>query len=517
MTVVHRPIGAPVPSATPGPVRSLVLAGGGMRVAYQAGALRALVESGLTFSHADGASGGTMNLAMWMSGLTPIEMCDRWRSLNVQDFATIMPIRDYLRPEGVKGLGSAEGVVDRVFPHLGIDAAKINGAEGLVGTFNLCDFTRKTGVVVTSDKVDTDLLVAAISLPMVMPPVEKDGSLYLDAVWIRDANPMEAVRRGADEIWIVWCIGNTPEYRAGAFHEYVHMIEISANGALFGDFDRIREVNEAVARGERPYGRETPVQVYLVKPEYPLPLDPDLFAGEITTGTLIDMGYRDAVRALKERTPITLTPADTRMRIPGVGLAFREVMAGPFAFEESEPAKGARAGRDRRSTLTMHASVEITDLTRFLAEPQHTGLITGHLDVPGLGSAIPSKTGVFNLLAAGPDGSQLMVYELGFELAGEDNYLAGRKELRSHSGLRAWKETTTLYTRLHRGRDARGPAIGAGILTLSVAQFARMLPTIAVRNAHSALEWGDALARFGAFFSADLYDRYVLRQSPGTP
>jgi len=59
--------GAPT-AGTPGPQRSLILAGGGMRVAYQAGALRALFEAGLTFAHADGTSGGTMNLAMLFSG-----------------------------------------------------------------------------------------------------------------------------------------------------------------------------------------------------------------------------------------------------------------------------------------------------------------------------------------------------------------------------------------------------------------------------------------------------------------
>ena len=54
-----------------GPRRSLVLAGGGIRVAYQAGVLVALEEAGLRFQHADGTSGGTFNLAMLLSGLTP--------------------------------------------------------------------------------------------------------------------------------------------------------------------------------------------------------------------------------------------------------------------------------------------------------------------------------------------------------------------------------------------------------------------------------------------------------------
>ena len=39
-------------------MRSLVAAGGGMRVAWQAGVVRALQEEGLTFDHVDGTSGG---------------------------------------------------------------------------------------------------------------------------------------------------------------------------------------------------------------------------------------------------------------------------------------------------------------------------------------------------------------------------------------------------------------------------------------------------------------------------
>jgi hypothetical protein len=48
-----------------------------------------------------------------------------------------------------------------------------------------------------------------------MPPVRRDGSLYLDSVWIKDANPSEAVA-GCEEMWLVWCIGNTGVYRSGA-------------------------------------------------------------------------------------------------------------------------------------------------------------------------------------------------------------------------------------------------------------------------------------------------------------
>ena len=43
------------------PKRSLMLAGGGVKVAYQAGVLQVwLDEAGLEFDHADGAQGGVL-------------------------------------------------------------------------------------------------------------------------------------------------------------------------------------------------------------------------------------------------------------------------------------------------------------------------------------------------------------------------------------------------------------------------------------------------------------------------
>ena len=53
----------------PGRSAALILAGGGIRVAWQAGAVQALHESGLRFSHGDGTSGGIFTLGMLMSGV----------------------------------------------------------------------------------------------------------------------------------------------------------------------------------------------------------------------------------------------------------------------------------------------------------------------------------------------------------------------------------------------------------------------------------------------------------------
>jgi hypothetical protein len=313
-----------------------------MRVAYQAGVLRALAEEQLCFHHADGTSGGTINLAMLLSGLSPTEMCERWRTLDPKNFMSLMPLEDYLRVGDLPALASADGIISRVFPHLGIDVSAVNQAVGLEGTFNLCNFSRKLLETIAHTSLTRGLLVAGISLPILMPAVTQGGAFYTDGVWIKDANLMGAVEHGAQEIWVVWCIANTPTYHNGLIRQYVHMIEMSANGALFGELAQIREINDRIERGDRIGGRTEPIVVHLVKPPSPLPLDPDYFMGKIDGASLVQLGYEDAQLYLRERTPkgLPLTPNITRV---------------PDETQESLPERGPQIAPDRLNLLKVSA------------------------------------------------------------------------------------------------------------------------------------------------------------------
>ena len=494
------------------PRRSLVLSGGGMRVSYQAGVIKALMEAGLTFSHADGTSGGGMSLAMLLSGLSPDEMCDRWRSLRVRDFVSFMPLSNYLNTTGVMALGGTDGIINRVFPHLGIDITRINQATGMRGTFNVCNYTRKVNEVIPHEQIDVELIAAGMSLPIFMPPLRRGEFWYTDSAWIRDANPLEAVRQGADEIWIVWTLGNSPEYRPGLFRQYIQMLEMSANGALFEDFERIAEINQRIAHGETVFDRTRPVRVHVVAPEHPLPLDPDLYFGGVDAATLIDMGYRDARRYLSLRRDegVPLTPEATAMTERELGVTFRETMSGPFALGQTEPAAGEQVGKQTNTSLSMHAEVEISDLDRFVADPTHTGRITGHVDFKPFGEQIPADRGVFRLFSpTGQPGLTRMVYELGFEHQGQPYYLAGYKEVRNdRHGTDLWNDTTTLFTRLHQGVDTTGPIAGAGVLRLGLPDLMRLTSTMRVVNAQGPAEQMRALATFGRFFMGNLWDTY---------
>ncbi len=480
-----------------------------MRVAYQAGVLRALEEAGLKFFHADGTSGGTINLAMLLSGLTSQEMCARWRSLNVKDFVSFLSPLQYLKALDLMAMGDASGLRDKVFPHLGIDITALRSVGTMEGTFNLCNFSRKTNEAVSHRDMDMDLLIAGISLPIFLPPVEKHGQLYMDSVWIKDANVWEAVRRGAEEIWLVWCIGNSAEYHKGGFNQYVHMIEISANGVLFEEFDRIRDLNERIAKGDSPYGQRKPVRLHVIKPKYPLPLDPEFYFNRIDADTLINQGYADAKSYLLARTEsgLPLNPEATAMLTQTLGLTFRETMSGPFAMGETDPRLGAKKGA--ATPITMNATITIDDLQEFQTSAQHEGRLNGHLDFAPFGMAIPASRGVFKLFSPVEDPlMKYMVYELAFTHAGQEYYLAGHKEVKDDPGFDLWKDTTTLYTTLHQGADKQAPIVGAGILSLGMGDFLKLISTVSAIGSHGVKESATAVAGFGTFFLGKLWEQY---------
>jgi predicted patatin/cPLA2 family phospholipase len=347
--------------------RSLVLAGGGMRVAYQAGVLAALEQAGLRFHHVDGSSGGTMNLSMLLAGQDSEEIGQRWRTLRQRDFSSLLPWRYYARSLRWPALGGARGLREKVFPHLGIDPGTIRRATGVTGTYNVCNFAAKTAEVVEHPDVDLDLLVAAVSLPVLMPAVVRGGTPYTDAVWIRDSNVPGAVARGSDEIWLVWCIGNTPAYHNGLFRQYVHMIEMAANGSLLRDLDYVAD------RWPR-----RPVRLHVIKPEHPIPLDPAYYFGQIDAATLIGLGYQDACRYLDAPAPLSAPwdPGVTRMREAPAGAAARLSLKGTFT-----PAKAAEPDPET-GQIQLHLQVQARG--RDSGGRQRELRVAGDITVPGL-------------------------------------------------------------------------------------------------------------------------------------
>lgn len=191
------------------------------------------------------------------------------------------------------------------------------------------------------------------------------------------------------------------------------------------------------------------------------------------------------------------------------GLRFNEAMTGGFVLGETDPQAGRRQGERSGSALTMHAQVAIDDIDLFLADPGHNGTLGGTLDVPGWGQGIAATGGVFRLFSpSGQPRLKLMVYEMAFDYGGAPYYLAGRKDVRDDPGVDLWRDTTTLFTRLHAGADTGGPVVGAGVLSLGVADLARLMSTMRATGTAGAAEAAAVLTRFGRMFLGALWGSY---------
>src|SRR3954468_24806064 len=232
------------------PKRALILAGGGLKVAFQAGVLQVwLDEAGLTFDDADGASGGGFNLAMYCPGLTGRQIADNWR-LSDPKRGIAPNWRGLARGPFAPSLFTLDRYRSNVFQDWGLDWSRIR-ASGQPATFHAYNFSRNRLTVREPATLDEDFLAAAVSLPVWFPPVVIDGDTYIDAVYITDANLEEAIRRGADELWVIWTVSDKGEWHDGFVARYFQIVEAAANGHFKRIFRRIAENNAMIVAGGR--------------------------------------------------------------------------------------------------------------------------------------------------------------------------------------------------------------------------------------------------------------------------
>ena len=251
------------------PKRSLILAGGGLKVAFQAGVLQVwLDEAGLKFDHYDGASGGLFNLVMCCQGLSGKDIAENWRglpilkglSINLIEFPKLFHAESLLQYDRWR-----KNILKKYW---GLDWQKIN-ASTLDATFNIYNFSKHEIEVRSPSQMNEDALIAGVSLPMWFPPVIMDNQTYIDSVYYTDANIMEAVRRDVDEIWVIWTVSDADRWKDGFIDNYFQIIETSANGRFNADIERIRKSNQALAAGENSEFSKH-IEIKILKAEVPL-------------------------------------------------------------------------------------------------------------------------------------------------------------------------------------------------------------------------------------------------------
>lgn len=285
--------------------RSLVLAGGGAKIGWASGVLQVLMdEADMEFDHIDATSGSVFNLGMLLSGRSATYIADAWGNLSPREFMSFHPWWRYFTFWKLPSLLTQEAAIHRILPKWGIDMEKVRSCtevngHPMVATFNVCDFSTKRIKTIENADMDLDMFIATDAVPGVVPPVSKDGALYVDAMLLKDANLTEAVRRGADEIWMIWTVADRNVWKGGFWNHFGHIFEICAVGNLKRELDVIEAMNQRVASGNAEEG-DRHVTVHIIQPEESLPVDYLFFRNSKQMRPVIEAGRQFGRRYLKQ-------------------------------------------------------------------------------------------------------------------------------------------------------------------------------------------------------------------------
>lgn len=502
--------------------RALILAGGGLKVAFQAGVMQVwLDEAGLKFDHADGASGGCFNLAMYCQGMTGKRIADNWRTLDPAAGVSL-DWQQYARLFFAKSLFTMDAYRTKVFTRWGLDWKKIRASAALA-TFNIYNFSKHKLEVVEPGRMDEDHLCAAVALPMFFPPVVLNGDTHIDAVYVTDGNLEEAIRRGADELWVIWTVSERGEWNDGFVNDYFQIIEAAANGRLRQIEDRIAANNDALSAGKAgEFGR--PIVVKKLQAEVSLNYLVDFGADRVAEA--VNQGVQTARQWCRDNgIPLTPLPDVPPQPVASAvtSLQFTEEMKGYLTLGEVDYDKGFRTGKAAGSDAMVHLTIKADDVNRFITDPQHVASASGYFKSDLFGGQRPVEQGVFNLFVDNGDPDRkAMYYRLFFrDEKGNPLTLIGFKDVRGDKGSDVWTDTTTLFTRIlkgHVGAEADGGAniLAAGIIHIHFLDFLEELTTFRVEGPSFA-DRASALSRFGSLFLSKLWDVYARHVLPSSP
>lgn len=279
-------------------MRALVLSGGGVKGAYQVGALKKwLLEDKVEYDAFCGVSVGALN-SSFLAQFTDSQEAGK-ALVSLWSQVTDARIKRSWCPLGVveslwkPSVFNSEPLQQWVRSTLNVDMVRISGKQLRVVACNWA-----TGAVHVANEAAEDLaswVIASSSFPVMLLPVEIGGQLWTDG-GLRNVTPLgEAIRLGADEIDVVMC--SNPEvvepfdaHKAAAVPGLLlQAIEIMSDAILAADLKVCGLKNDVAEL--RPEFRK--VKIRLLQPQKVLTKDSLDFDPQ-SIGRMMAQGYEDA-------------------------------------------------------------------------------------------------------------------------------------------------------------------------------------------------------------------------------
>ncbi len=198
--------------------------------------------------------------------------------------------------------------------------------------------------------------------------------------------------------------------------------------------------------------------------------------------------------------------------LDGLIFRFQETMAGYLGLGDTDPRSGSSLGRDQNTPLQFDVQINIVDLGRFLRVAEHDAELSGTVTFRPLGGMFPIREGRFNLFTVLPQsGIRQMKYTFCFTAGdGQTYFLHGHKEIHDDKGaLDVIPDMTTLFTKIHIGKDDQATVYGAGELHFDIKDAPALVASMEVEGASA---WSQKLAAYVAFSSfayGALRDEYL--------
>lgn len=180
----------------------LVVEGGGMKCAYNAGILDAFLENGISFDYCIGVSGGAGNLASYLAGQEGRNL--RFFTEHIHD-KNYFGLRSLVKTGNLFGLSYIYGTLTN---SAGKDPLDFPAFMGNPAEYQAVVTNAATGKpeYYGKEKMHQDdyrLIMASCAIPAACRPVEINGNLYYDG-GISDAIPVRhALAKGCDRLVVI--------------------------------------------------------------------------------------------------------------------------------------------------------------------------------------------------------------------------------------------------------------------------------------------------------------------------
>ena len=282
-------------------MRALVLSGGSIKGAWQAGAIERVLASGYTPDIVTGISVGALNAAYLAHfGLNGHAISEFWEN-RVTRPADVIRKRKWYELVWRLITNRWDGLVDTT-PLATLVKSTLSGDVDPFLVVDVGAVNLQTGALVYTPSTDPnfiDAVLASAAVPITMPVRRIAGEPYYDG-GARDITPLaQAIHLGATEIVAIVCqpAATAPrELHLGKVTELIdRVLDIITNEIMLNDIDTLLAINELVKAGKVEDKQFIPFA--LIQPERAIGVDITSF-NQADIRAMVEQGRADADRVL---------------------------------------------------------------------------------------------------------------------------------------------------------------------------------------------------------------------------